>query len=59
MKQGRTISKTEHITKRAVGKALLGVIGIGLASGVALIAGTNVIMSRLFPEKKYQGEEEN
>ncbi len=52
MRSGRSISKTEKITAKTVGKALLGVIGLGIASGVALVAGTNMIMTKLFPENK-------
>lgn len=58
MRSGRNISKTETITTKSVGKALLGVIGLGIASGVALVAGTDMIMKKLFPESK-QNEEVN
>ncbi len=56
MKQGRSVSQAE-ITPKSVGKALMSLIGLGLASGVALVAGTNMIMSRLFPEQNDTEEE--
>ena len=58
MKQGRTAASGEMLNPGTVGKALLSLIGLGIASGVALIAGTNMIMSRLFPEQKESEEEE-
>ena len=57
MKTGRT-KGAEELTRSSVGKVLLGVMGIGLASGAALIAGTNMIMSKLFPEAKEAANEE-
>ena len=57
MKQGRTVSSQE-ISPKSVGKALMSLIGLGLASGVALVAGTNMIMSKLFPEQTETEEEE-
>ena len=57
MNTGRTKS-TDELTRSSVGKVLLGVMGIGLASGAALIAGTNVIMSKLFPEAKEEKKKE-
>ena len=58
MKQGRSNVPGEGLTPGNVGKALMSLIGLGLASGVALVAGTNMIMSRLFPEQKETDEEE-
>ena len=57
MKQGRTMVPTE-VSPKNVGKALRSLIGLGLASGVALVAGTNMIMSKLFPEQTETEEEE-
>ena len=57
MKQGRSRSSAE-ISPRNVGKALMSLVGLGIASGMALIAGTNMIMSRLFPEQTDDTEEE-
>ena len=57
MKQGRTMVPTE-VSPKNVGKALMSRIGLGLASGVALVAGTNMIMSKLFPEQTETEEEE-
>ncbi|MBR6472953.1 MAG: hypothetical protein IKS99_04380 [Firmicutes bacterium] len=57
MKNGRSTAAGE-ISAKAVGKALMSLIGLGLASGMALIAGTNMIMSKLFPEQKESEEEE-
>ena len=57
MRQGRSTSSAE-ISPRNVGKALMSLVGLGIASGVALIAGTNMIMSRLFPEQADDTEEE-
>ena len=57
MKQGRTMIPTE-VSPKNVGKALMSLIGLGLASGVALVAGTNMIMSKLFPEQTETEEEE-
>ncbi len=57
MKQGRSMSSAE-VTPRSVGKALMSLVGLGIASGVALIAGTNMIMSRLFPDQTDDTEEE-
>ncbi|MBQ4466586.1 MAG: hypothetical protein II918_00055 [Firmicutes bacterium] len=57
MKQGRTMVPTE-VSPKNVGKALMSLIGLGLASGVALVAGTNMIMSKLFPEQTETEEEE-
>ncbi len=57
MRQGRSTSSAE-ISPRSVGKALMSLVGLGIASGVALIAGTNMIMSRLFPEQADDTEEE-
>ena len=57
MKQGRTVVPTE-VSPKNVGKALMSLIGLGLASGVALVAGTNMIMSKLFPEQTETEEEE-
>ena len=59
MKQGRSTSAGENLTPKAVGKALMSLVGLGLASGVALIAGTNMIMSRLFPEQTETEEDED
>jgi hypothetical protein len=36
----------------------MSLIGLGLASGVALVAGTNMIMSKLFPEQTETEEAE-
>ncbi len=58
MKQGRTMSSGEMPSASTVGKALMSLVGLGIASGVALIAGTNMIMSKLFPEQKESEEEE-
>ena len=58
MKQGRTFAVGEMPSAGTVGKALLSLVGLGIASGVALIAGTNLIMSSLFPEQKEESEEE-
>ena len=55
MKQGRSMSSVEM---PSIGKALMSLVGLGIASGVALIAGTNMIMSKLFPEQKESEEEE-
>ena len=57
MKQGRTASAAE-ISPKSVGKALMSLVGLGIASGVALVAGTNMIMSRLFPDQTETEEEE-
>ena len=57
MKNGRSTAAGE-ISAKAVGKALMSLIGLGLASGMALIAGTNMVMSKLFPEQKESEEEE-
>ncbi len=57
MKQGRSVTAAD-ISPRSVGKALMSLVGLGLASGVALVAGTNMIMSKLFPEQKEAEEEE-
>ena len=57
MKQGRSTSSAE-ISPRNVGKALMSLVGLGIASGMALIAGTNMIMSKLFPEQTEETEEE-
>ena len=57
MKQGRSVSSAE-ISPKSVGKALMSLVGLGLASGVALVAGTNMIMSKLFPEQTETEEEE-
>ena len=57
MKQGRTMVPTE-VSPKNVGKALMSLVGLGLASGVALVAGTNMIMSKLFPEQTETEEEE-
>lgn len=59
MIHGRSISKAEEITTRSIGKALLGVVGLGIASGVAIVAGTNLIMSKLFPEGGQEEEAED
>ena len=58
MKQGRSMVSGEVPSAGTVGKALMSLIGLGIASGVALIAGTNMIMSKLFPEQKEAEEEE-
>ena len=58
MKQGRTTSMAEVPSPGTVGKALMSIVGLGVASGVALVAGTNMIMSRLFPEQTEAEEEE-
>ena len=58
MKQGRTMASGEMPSASTVGKALMSLVGLGSASGVALIAGTNMIMSKLFPEQKESEEEE-
>ena len=58
MKQGRTTSSGEMHDPRVIGKALMSLVGLGIASGVALVAGTNMIMSRLFPEQNDSEEEE-
>ena len=47
-----------EVSPKNVGKALMSLIGLGLASGVALVAGTNMIMSKLFPEQTETEEEE-
>ena len=58
MKQGRSAVPSENINPKSVGKALMSLIGLGVASGVALIAGTNMIMSKLFPEQTETEEED-
>lgn len=58
MKQGRTTVPQEMPSPSTVGKALMSLVGLGIASGVALIAGTNMIMSKLFPEQNESEEEE-
>ena len=58
MKQGRSTVSSEVVSPGSVGKALMSLIGLGIASGVALIAGTNMIMSKLFPEQTETEEEE-
>ena len=58
MKQGRTEVTSDVLNPKAVGKALMSLVGLGVASGVALIAGTNMIMSKLFPEQTETDEEE-
>ena len=57
MKQGRTMVPSE-VSPKSVGKALMSLVGLGIASGVALIAGTNMIMNKLFPEQTETEEEE-
>lgn len=57
-KVGRTPVPGEGISPKTVGKAITSLIGLGLASGVALVAGTNMIMSRLFPEQTETENEE-
>ena len=52
------MSSVEMPSTAKVGKALMSLVGLGIASGVALIAGTNMIMSKLFPEQKESEEEE-
>ena len=47
-----------EVSPKSVGKALMSLVGLGIASGVALIAGTNMIMSKLFPEQTETEEEE-
>ena len=58
MKQGRSMSSVEMPSTAKIGKALMSLVGLGIASGVALIAGTNMIMSKLFPDQKESEEEE-
>lgn len=58
MKQGRSTVPSEMLSPSKVGKALMSLVGLGIASGVALIAGTNMVMSKLFPEQKESEEEE-
>ncbi len=58
MKQGRSIANGELPSAGTVGKALMSLVGLGIASGVALVAGTNIIMSKLFPEQTETEEEE-
>ena len=58
MKQGRSMATGEGPSPINVGKALMSLVGLGIASGVALIAGTNMIMSKLFPEQNETDEEE-
>ena len=58
MKVGRTVAQGENITPVSVGKAITGLLALGLAAGVALVAGTNMIISTLFPETTEKEEEE-
>ncbi|MBQ7702927.1 MAG: hypothetical protein IJT40_00985 [Firmicutes bacterium] len=58
MKLGRTIAEGENVSPRNVGKAITGLLALGLAAGVALVAGTNMIMSTLFPETSEKEDEE-
>ena len=58
MKQGRSLSEAELTGAKNVAKVLAGVLSIGIASGVALIAGTNKIMSALFPDNQIDDEED-
>ncbi len=58
MKVGRTMAEGENITPNNVGKAITGLLALGLAAGVALVAGTNMIMSTLFPEATEKEDEE-
>ena len=58
MKLGRTIAEGELVSPRNVGKAITGLLALGLAAGVALVAGTNMIMSALFPETADKEDEE-
>ncbi|MCR5182736.1 MAG: hypothetical protein K6D56_06900 [Clostridia bacterium] len=58
MKTGRIMAEGENVTPRNVGKAITGLLALGLAAGVALVAGTNMIMSTLFPESAEKEDEE-
>ena len=58
MKVGRTLAEGENISPVNVGKAITGLLALGLAAGVALVAGTNMIMSTLFPDTSDKEDEE-
>lgn len=58
MKVGRIMAEGENISPSNIGKAITGLIALGLAAGVALVAGTNMIMSALFPEASEKEDEE-
>ena len=52
MKQGTRKAEMPEVKVADAGKAALKIIGVGLTAGVALIAATNKIMTKLTSKKE-------
>lgn len=52
------LNKAEMPEVKTAGKAALKIIGVGLTAGVALIAATNTIMTKLTSKKETSKDEE-